>query len=145
MWLSRSGVSIVRVHQRWIDHQWNSPHRSNARLHWPCQPDILFLCLFVWGFVFSFHLATFILNSMPLYVCHQVPRPVLALIFNIMLPLPREGEDEHRPPTALELCATYACKTISPLLTDSIEQSDSFNRYLCSALVIEKSFDDCQD
>ncbi|CAF4123339.1 unnamed protein product [Rotaria sp. Silwood2] len=25
-----------------------------------------------------------------------------------MLPLPKEGEDENRPPTAVELCATYA-------------------------------------
>ncbi|CAF3349758.1 unnamed protein product [Rotaria sp. Silwood1] len=41
-------------------------------------------------------------------VCHQVPRSVLSHIYNIMLPLPKEGEDENRPPTAVELCATYA-------------------------------------
>jgi hypothetical protein len=29
-----------------------------------------------------------------------------------MLPLPKEGEDENRPPTAVEFCATYACKNI---------------------------------
>jgi hypothetical protein len=27
-----------------------------------------------------------------------------------MLPLPKEGEDENRPSTSVELCATYACK-----------------------------------
>jgi len=41
-------------------------------------------------------------------VCHQIPRAIVSRIYNIMLPLPREGEDEHRPPTAVELCATYA-------------------------------------
>jgi len=41
-------------------------------------------------------------------VCHQIPRTVISQIYNIMLPLPREGEDENRPPTAVELCATYA-------------------------------------
>jgi len=41
-------------------------------------------------------------------VCHQIPRSILSHIYNIMLPLPKEGEDENRPPTAVELCATYA-------------------------------------
>ena len=43
-------------------------------------------------------------------VCHQIPRFVLSHVYNIMLPLPKEGEDENRPPTAVELCASYACK-----------------------------------
>ncbi|CAF1255037.1 unnamed protein product [Adineta steineri] len=37
-----------------------------------------------------------------------IPRSVITHIYNIMLPLPKEGEDENRPPTAVELCATYA-------------------------------------
>ncbi|CAF4672056.1 unnamed protein product, partial [Rotaria socialis] len=39
-----------------------------------------------------------------------IPRTVLSYVYNIMLPLPKEGEDEKRPPTAVEFCATYACK-----------------------------------
>ncbi|CAF0865341.1 unnamed protein product [Rotaria sordida] len=42
------------------------------------------------------------------HVCHQIPRFVLSHIYNIMLPLPKEGEDENRPPTSVELCGTYA-------------------------------------
>ncbi|CAF0727529.1 unnamed protein product [Adineta ricciae] len=41
-------------------------------------------------------------------VCHQIPRFVLSHVYNIMLPLPKEGEDENRPPTAVEFCASYA-------------------------------------
>jgi len=41
-------------------------------------------------------------------VCHQIPRTILSHMYRIMLPLPREGEDEYRPPTAVELCSTYA-------------------------------------
>jgi len=41
-------------------------------------------------------------------VCHQIPRSILSNLYHIMLPLPREGEDENRPPTSVELCATYA-------------------------------------
>ncbi|CAF3734123.1 unnamed protein product [Rotaria socialis] len=37
-----------------------------------------------------------------------IPRTVLSYVYNIMLPLPKEGEDEKRPPTAVEFCATYA-------------------------------------
>jgi len=41
-------------------------------------------------------------------VCHQVPRTILSDLYHIMLPLPNEGEYEHRPPTSIELCSTYA-------------------------------------
>ncbi len=40
-----------------------------------------------------------------------------------MLPLPKEGEDENRPPTAVELCATYACKLIK-LIVSSLRRPD---------------------
>ncbi|UJR33522.1 hypothetical protein I4U23_020967 [Adineta vaga] len=37
-----------------------------------------------------------------------IPRSVLSHVYNIMLPLPKEGEDEYRPPTAVEFCGTFA-------------------------------------
>ncbi|XP_043194133.1 large subunit GTPase 1 homolog [Amphibalanus amphitrite] len=40
-------------------------------------------------------------------VAHLIPRPVLERTYGLMLPLPREGEQPDRPPTAEELLNAY--------------------------------------
>lgn len=45
-----------------------------------------------------------------------------------MLPLPKEGEDPDRPPTAIELCATYACKTTYLTFVHNGVQKKNINR-----------------
>ncbi|CAF0793027.1 unnamed protein product [Didymodactylos carnosus] len=48
------------------------------------------------------------IDQMRDYIGPQIPRSTLSGVYNIMLPLPNEGEDEDRPPTSIELCSTYA-------------------------------------
>jgi ribosome biogenesis GTPase A len=44
------------------------------------------------------------------HVASVIPRHVLEDKYGIMLPPPREGEDQSRPPTAEEFLSAYACK-----------------------------------
>jgi hypothetical protein len=40
-------------------------------------------------------------------VCHHIPKDILEEMYGINIPLPLEGEDPNRPPTAYELLNTY--------------------------------------
>lgn len=40
-------------------------------------------------------------------VCHHIPKNILEEMYGINIPLPLEGEDPNRPPTAYELLNTY--------------------------------------
>ncbi len=41
-------------------------------------------------------------------VIHHIPKQVIEMYYGIELPKPKEGQNPNRPPTAEELCSTYA-------------------------------------